>query len=114
MQKPFSVTTHVRDSKSGRVIRENHYSLLVSAKPGGGTEWTFERPVGSGIYYYRNGVMAAEKSKEGLEAAARAEADKNLTEFEKAKKKHDLATAELKLAENKLKIELEAKKAGGK
>ena len=52
--KSFDLTTHVRDTRTGEVIRENTYRAFCSKEFG----TIYERPVGSGICYLENGERA--------------------------------------------------------
>jgi hypothetical protein len=69
-QKAFDLTTHKRDLRTGEVIEVVPYRLFDSKLHGE----IFERPVGSGICYFRDGSRAptiaeVKKANEALEAA---------------------------------------------
>lgn len=49
----FDYRTHIKDAKSGKIIRLQHY-----AKHSRGTEVLLERPIGSGNMFTENGVAA--------------------------------------------------------
>ena len=49
----FDLRTHIRDPKTGRVIGSQPYRLRVSRE--GGRQ--FERPVGSGVWYFEDGSL---------------------------------------------------------
>ncbi|MHA2380602.1 MAG: hypothetical protein ACXADS_15100 [Candidatus Thorarchaeota archaeon] len=53
-RKSFDLTTHVRDTRTGEVIREQAYRAFVSKEFG----TLYERPVGSGICYTEDGERA--------------------------------------------------------
>lgn len=109
-EKKFDTRTHIRDAKSGRVVALNPYRLIVSNVDGKGSVWLYERPVGSGLFYYSNNELAVEESKAGVEKRKKALEEASRTELEKAQADYEAAGARVKEAAAKHDAE-EAKKA---
>lgn len=78
VKKKFDLRTHVRDSK-GRVVKKQPYRLKIEAG-----RRLFERPVGSGMWYYENGEMTPDTKKKSKQAA---EAEVKAPEFDTAEEK---------------------------
>lgn len=96
--KTFDLTTHKRNTKTGQVIATNPYRLEIKQ----GTS-LYERPPGSGNWYYPNGQMA----KKGKDVVAETSVDK----VSMPKEKYDALISELALLKAE-KEELPEPKAG--
>lgn len=79
-QKAFDLTTHVRDTRTGTVIREQTYRAFMSKEFG----TIYERPVGSGLCYFEDGTRAP----------TIAQVKKNIAQMDNAKPK-PLTTADI-------------------
>lgn len=54
----FDLSTHIRDGKTGAVVRTQPYRLVID-----GGNRKFERPVGSGMWYDEGGTLIESPTK---------------------------------------------------
>lgn len=105
----FDLQTHIRDAKTGKTIREQHYKLEVV-----NGQQRFERPPDSGMWYYPDGTLidpnavpkvevSKEASNEKVDAllAKLAAAEAKLQEIEKKEMKQDLISTPDKKVDGK-------------
>jgi hypothetical protein len=58
MSQGFDLRTHIRDPKTGQVIKKQPYKLYIGKFDGSNVGKFYERPVGSGNLFYENGAVA--------------------------------------------------------
>ena len=100
--KQFDLTTEIRDSKTGAILKEMPYEMHVDAN---GT--TFEAPPKSGMIYNVRGELIKDGLKEKREAEEKAKSD--ALAREKEKKDADRAAQLAEIAKEKEEIIAQAK-----
>lgn len=86
----FDLTVHHRDPKTGAITKEDHYALHI-----GQDGHLFERPIGSGMMYYANGVLAKDLYKDKRESEAKAKENEIQAKADSEKKAQDERMASL-------------------